>query len=150
MKLKHEFSQFKDFFKKPRLYTFQINIHILDCEKFIVQLRARREIHLSDHNIVTWPQQRAVFSDSKQEVNNSLLIKMRGETETHVLKNPANINKSRPAQYTRVHSFLMTSKNVSPSHKRQKFLECTPSCYHVPVLIGGYILGFIFVCKCKL
>ena len=48
MKLKHEFSQFKDFFKKPRLYTFQMgtrtsleiknkNIHVLDCEKFIVQ-----------------------------------------------------------------------------------------------------------------
>ena len=80
MKLKHEFAQSKDFFEKPR--PFQININILDWEKFIVQLRARREIHLSDHNIVSWPQQRAVFSDSKQEVNNSLLIKMRGETET--------------------------------------------------------------------
>ena len=124
MKLKHEFSQFKDFFKKPRLYTFQINIHILDWEKFIVQLRARREIHLSDHNIVTWPQQRAVFSDSKQEVNNSLLIKMRGETETLVLKNPANINKYRPTHCpdvirklcTHVHMYTVSWWHLETCH----------------------------------
>ena len=44
----HEFSQSKDFLEKPRPYTFQMgsrlsleiknkNIHVLDCEKSIVQ-----------------------------------------------------------------------------------------------------------------
>ena len=125
MKLNHEFAQSKDFFEKPR--PFQINIHILDWEKFIVQLRARGEIHFSDHYNVTWPQQRVVYSDYKQDVNNSLLIKMREETETHVMNN---------------------IENASP----KKFLECTlfTVCYCVSILIGGCIFGLILACKCKL